>query len=384
MRVLHIITSLGAGGAERSLAEMLPAFDAAGIESSIACMVRKPDGVHESVESAGYTVRVVGADRLKATRRIRRVIGAWEPDIVHTTLFDADVLGRLAALGKPCKVLTSLVNTTYDGVRVADTGINPFKFAAAKAVDRTTARYMTDHFHAISSAARDSAIRHMGIPSDRITVVNRGRNLERLGTPSRERRAAVRCKLDLPSDAEVVLHTGRQELQKGLGALLEAIVTLMAERPHLVMLQAGREGKATQDLHRIMINAGVATRIRFLGHRADVGDLLAASDVFVFPSIYEGAGGSVLEAMAMRVPIVVSDIPALSDVVEPGRAGVVVPVGDRSALAQAIGHLLDHPDEAAQMADRAQRIFLDRFTLERSVEGMVDLYGKVLAEGKVL
>lgn len=381
LRVLHVISGLGTGGAERSLAEMLPLLSDAGVTSSIVCLAEKPKGVHAQVVQAGFPVTVVGTSRLAAPVRIRRTISEWKPDIVHTTIFDADVLGRIASVARPCKLVTSLVNTTYDGVRIADSGVNRTKLAAAKAVDRFTALRFTDHFHAISDAVKDSAVTHLGIAPDRVTVVERGRDLGRLGNPSPERRKAVRRALGLPLDAEVVLNVGRQEPQKGQSDLLDAVAKLATARPRLVMLQVGREGKASRDLHRIATNSGLAPRTRFLGHRDDVGDLLAAADVFAFPSIYEGLGGSVLEAMAMRVPIVVTDVPALVDVVEAGRGATVVPVCDPSALAQAIGDLLDHPEEAALLAEQARQIFFNRFTLERSVNGMVELYHNVAAGG---
>lgn len=379
MRVLHIISSLGAGGAEQSLAEMLPMFSESGVESALVCLSRAHEGVHDRVVSSGYGVRVVGTARATALPRIRRAIKDFRPDVVHTTISEANMLGRIAAAGLPCRVMSSLVNTTYDGVRMADPGINRHKLAAAKAVDRFTARHMTDHFHAISEAVRDSAVTHLGISPDRVTVVERGRDLARLGEPSAARRRAARDALGLPEEAEVVLNIGRQDYQKDHATLLEAVAKLAPRRPRLVLLQAGRDGKATPEVRRLASEMSLGDRVRLLGFRSDVGDLLAAADVFAFPSIYEGLGGSVLEAMAMRVPIVVTAVPALEEVVESGRGARVVPVGDASALAEAIDGLLEDRAAAAETAMRARQIFMERFTLQRSAERMVGLYRRVAA-----
>ncbi len=379
MHVLHVINGLGTGGAERSLAEMLPLMREAGVESTIACLSRKSEGVHASVEVAGFPVHVIGSERVRAIRRLRALIDALRPDLVHTTIFEADLLGRLAAVGKPCKVLTSLVNTTYDGVRVADAELNPMKVRAAQALDSLTARRLTDQFHAITAAVRDSAVKHLGIDAQRVTVVERGRSLDRLGAPSADRRRAVRAALELADDTEVVLNVGRQEPQKAQAVLLEAIAKLAPSRPRLTLLQAGREGKSTAELQSAASDLGLADRVRFLGHRDDVGDLQSAADVFAFPSVYEGLGGSVLEAMAMRTPTVVTDVPALVEVVEGGRGGLVVPVGDPSALARAVERLLDDQQFAAGLAEQAAAIFDSRFTLERSAARMVNLYAHVSA-----
>lgn len=377
LRVMHVISSLGAGGAERSLGEMLPMMRDRGIDSLVVCLLRREHGVHEVVERQGFDVRVVGASRWKASPRIRRIINGWRPDIVHTTIFEADVLGRIAAAGYPCKVVTSLVNT-YDGMRVADPTVARQKEAAARFVDGLTARRLNDHFHAISPAVRDSAVSRLRIDPSRITVVPRGRDRSRLGEPSLARRAAVRQSLGLPPSAEVVLNIGRQEPQKGQSVLIEALAMLAPSRPDLFLLQAGREGKSSAQLRKLASELGVLHKIRFLGFRDDVGDLLAGADVFAFPSFYEGLGGSVLEAMAMNVPVVVTDIPALVDVVESHRGGCVVPVGDPRALAKAVDRLLRDRRAATAIAARARRIFVDRFTLDRSVDGMVGMYYSVI------
>ena len=377
MRVLHAIDSLGSGGAERSLCDLLPIFRAAGIDSAVVCGIDRGGSIRDEVLRQGVSVHIVGTNRLVALARMRQRVADWRPHIVHTTLFESDILGRVASFGTSARVLTSLVSTTYDGVQLADARVRPVKLRAAKTVDRLTAQHLTDHFHAISHAVKDSAITHLGLEPEQVTVIERGRDLTRLGRPSDQRRSEARARLAIPADADVVLNVGRQEPAKGHATLVEATAKLATRRPGVVLLQVGREGKETARLRRLASHAPEGV-VRFLGHRDDVGGLLAAADVFVFPSVYEGLGGSVLEAMAMRVPVVASHIPALSEVLDDGRAGELVPVGDPSALAQAIEHVLDHRDEAARMAERAERIFFERFTLERSAARMVELYDKVL------
>src|SRR5205823_1865576 len=105
-----------------------------------------------------------------------------------------------------------------------------------------------------------------------------------------------------------------QERQKAQWALLEAVPRLVERQPDVVVLVAGREGNATSELALRMRDPIVRAHVRVLGHRADVPDLLAASDVFAFPSIFEGLGGSVIEAMALGLPIVASDLSALREV----------------------------------------------------------------------
>ena len=114
--------------------------------------------------------------------------------------------------------------------------------------------------------------------------------------------------------------------------------------------------------------------IRSYGYREDVPDLLAAADVFVFPSIFEGLGGALIEAMALGLPIVASDLAAVREVVEEGRNAVLVPSSSPRALADALDALLDDRRRAAAFGARSREIFIERFTADRSTRRMIELY----------
>lgn len=378
MRVLFVINSLGAGGAERSLAEMLVPLSKAGVEPVVACFDRRQEGSAEEVLAAGFDVRFLAARRMPARiRELRKLIRALRPDVVHTTLFEADVAGRLAAVGTGVPVLTSLVNTTYDPVRRGDPNIRAAALGAYRVVDGWTARHLTAHLHAITQAVKDSAVATLGIPAERVTVIERGRDPGRLGTPGAPRRRSARLGLGLADDDEVLVNVARHEYQKGQATLLEAMAVLAPRRPRLVLLQAGRQGHASEDLHRLAGRLALGDRVRLLGHRTDVPELLAAADLFVFPSLYEGLGGAVVEAMALGLPVVASDLPALREVVEPGRNALLVPRESPEALADAISRLLDDDGRRRDFAARSRQIFEQRFTLGPSADRMVALYGEV-------
>jgi glycosyltransferase involved in cell wall biosynthesis len=120
--------------------------------------------------------------------------------------------------------------------------------------------------------------------------------------------------------------------------------------------------------------------VRFLGHRRDVPEILAAADVFAFPSLWEGLGCSVLEAMALGLPIVASDLEPIREVVEDGRCAVLVPPRTPGALASAISSLLDDRPRAEDLGREGREIFRRRFTLERSTQRMVELCRRVAGQ----
>lgn len=302
-----------------------------------------------------------------------------KPRLLHTTLFDADIVGRLAAMGTRVPVLTTLANTTYDAARVAgDANLSRGKLNLVRAVDAMTARGLTDHFHAVSEAVKESAVKHLGINPDKVTVVRRGRDPVRLGRRTEDRRRMAREKLGFGPDARLVLTVGRHEYQKGQVYLIEAFAALSARQPTAVLLVAGREGNATATLHRKTQENGVADRVRFLGHRADVGDLMSAADVFAFPSLWEGLGGGLIEALALEVPIVSSDLTATREVVgEDGSSGILVAPGDVNALASAIEALLDDPELRRQAVGRSRKRFETEFLLADRSQDLIELMNRV-------
>lgn len=381
MKLLYLINGLGAGGAERSLAELLPYFHDAGIETTIACLRARSIGVESDVRLTGCDLLFLpSGGRVAWIRAFRRLIRKTRPDLVHTTLFDSHLVGRLAAAGTGVPVLSSLVGTPYVSQRQADRNLNRFGFFLVQAVDGWTSRHLTTHFHAITRAVSDSYVGALRIAPQRITVVERGRDPVRLGTPGDDRRRRVRDALGIAPDGKVIITVGRQEYPKGQSFLLRAMASLGATHPEAVLLIAGREGTMTPQLRALHHELGLGERVRFLGHRSDVPDLLAASDVFVFPSLFEGLGGALIEAMGLGLPVVASDIPALREVVEEGRSATLVEAASPTAIADAIADLLDDGSKRQAYGTRGMEIFRERFAISRSAERMISLYRRLIVD----
>ena len=373
-----MIDGLGTGGAERSLAEMLPRLVDAGIEPIITCLYRRKEGIAQDVLRQEVDVRYLSGTNV-ATRalELRRSLVKEKPDLIHTTLYGASLVGRFASIRVGSPLLTSLVSTPYAPARLKDPNVGPVSLEVVRQIDGWTARHLTTHFHAITRAVKAAAVTTLGIDPERITVIERGRESARLGEPSPERRRRVRRALGLSEADEVVVHVGRQEFPKGHRYLVEAVERIASRRPRLVLLMVGRRGHVSSELDRLVSRSSHA-RIRWTGHRDDVPDLLAAADLFVFPSVFEGLGGAVIEAMALGLPIVASDLDAIREVVEDGRNAVLVPPASPQALADAMVTLLDDRGKMAEFGARSREIFVERFTADRSVPRMIELYRQVV------
>jgi glycosyltransferase involved in cell wall biosynthesis len=383
VRVLFVITSLGAGGTERSTALLLPHLRDLGVEATVVCLVHRDEGDERRVVEAGFDVRVLDARRFPGrVRALRGIIGELRPDVVHTAVFDADQVGRVAAAATDVPVLGSLVNTPYVAARLEDPNVDRWKLEAVRLVDTATARTLGTHFHAVTEGVALDAVRTLGLRRDRITVVERGRDPDALGRRTPERRARARASLALPDDAEVILAVGREEYQKGHSHLVDALALLAPTRPGAVVVVAGRAGNASASIDDAVRRRGLGDRVLRLGHRDDVADLLCAADVFALPSLYEGTAGAAIEALAMETPIVSSDLAGTRGVLVDGADARLVPVGDAAALARALGGVLDDRVAAGELADRGRKVFDERFTLSRSAERMAALYDSVASRGR--
>lgn len=187
----------------------------------------------------------------------------------------------------------------------------------------------------------------------------------------------MRDRLRLDSNAEVVLAVGRQEYQKGHRHLIDAFARVSESRPQARLLIAGREGHATKDIAKRISDLGLNDLVTVLGHRDDVADVMATADLFVFPSLYEGLGGALIEAMALGLPVVASDLPALREVVQEGENADLVPPGDAHSLALAIFGLLDDSDRRLRYAEKSLQIFSSEFQADVATERMLELLAGV-------
>jgi glycosyltransferase involved in cell wall biosynthesis len=379
VHVLYLIDSLSTGGAERSLAELAPGYAARGIRLDVAYFHERP-GVHEDLARAGAGLfHLGGSGRVARTRRTLRLLRQRRPDLLHTTLFEADVAGRVASGFARVPVVSSLVNLAYGPEQLTDPSLRPWRVDAARRLDALTARRVV-RFHAITESVADVMTERLHLRRERVEVIPRGRDPEVLGRRTVERRAEARARLEVPDDAPLVFAAARQEFQKGLDVLVDAFPTVLAGAPAARLVVAGREGALTRRLREAVTRLGLEPTVRFLGARTDVLDLMCGADVFAFPSRWEGLGVAVLEAMALEAPIVASDLPAVREVVGgDGERALLVPPDRPAALADALLRTLADPDAAAARASAARERFLEAFTLDRVADATVSFYDRALS-----
>jgi glycosyltransferase involved in cell wall biosynthesis len=323
VRVLHVISEMGTGGAEALVAGMARAGDEYGWESAVASggghradALRVPHfEVPLARRSAGGVVRAA-----KATRTAYR---AFRPDVVVAHNVGASAVARLAML----PLHRAPLLTVFHGVSATDHG------SAVRVLRRTS-----DAVVAVASATADR-LRDAGL--GQVTVI---RNAV-FPTPPRVDRHTVRSALGAAADVPIALCLARMEPQKRHDVLLEAWARIGGWS---VLWLAG-DGSLRSSLEQQARDLGIDDRVRFLGNRCDVPDLLAAADLTVLTSDWEGMPIAVLESLAAGVPVVATDVDGVAEALADG-GGVVVPRGEPQAVADAVRSLLSNADTRAAVA----------------------------------
>ena len=385
VELLHVIETLGSGGAERLLKTNLAHLDRKRFRSSVVTIRANGDHWRAPIEALGVPVETLGvrtkSDLPGAVRRLRRRLSEREVTLVHTHLWEANVVGRLAGRLAGVPVISSIHNPDYEpAVWLAGRQGHPAKRHFFLALDRITARVATARMIAVSEYVRQSAHDHLRFPLERIDVVYNPIDLDELQRHPSYDRNALLAELGLPADALVLLNVARLSPQKGLDVAIDALPQILDShsRAHLVSVGALDHRAWVETLKRQCKKRGVSKRVHFLGPRRNVPDLLRASDVFVFPSRFEGLGLALIEAMALGCVCVAADIGPIGEFVRDGIDGLLVPPGDAAALAEAVARALDDDGQRTRLSRAAADSAARRFDPWVGAERLQAVYERVL------
>lgn len=350
--------------------EVLPELRNHGIETTVVTLLPDDDALAGRLSALEVECHGLGGkswpDRVTT---LSRLIRTQNPDLVHTSLTWSDLIGRACCAGVDVPVVTSLVNSSYGPAHRSHSQYGSWAVRGWQGIDTLMSR-RTTLFHAVSHEVRRVMARRLWIPAHRIRVVYRGRDEGRLGTWTPTRRSEARRALGISEDAPVIAAVGRTDHQKAVEVTIAAVARLQQSYPGLHLLVIGRNGDAGADARRAASNL---PNVCFLGHRSDVADLMCAADCLSFPSRWEGLPGTVIEALALRLPVVASDIEPVKEVLG-GVPWPLVGVDNAEALADGLASILEKRIPVSTLRDQGRARFADTFTVKRAATGMVDLY----------
>ena len=221
---------------------------------------------------------------------------------------------------------------------------------------------------AVSDEVRLSMLDEIGPVDDKIVVIANGVDVERYGDASNS--GTLRSELGLKPDDFIMVMVGTFKRQKGHIHLIEA-ASLLREAHQSVRILVVGDGELRAEIEDRARQAQLDGMLRFLGSRRDIPRLLAASDCFVLPSLWEGLPIALLEAMAAGLPCIATDVSGTRQVVVPDATGMLVPPGDSSALATAMEDMLANTDGARQMGEAGKRRVESLFSARKQTEDHV-------------
>lgn len=351
MKLFHLITTLDIGGAENHLLSLLLRLPRGEFEIELGYL-KGAGGLAARFREAGIAVTDFRLKHAADAAVVRRLAHAFKgADLVHTHLFKADVFGAAAA--KIAGVRRLVSSKHNEDQYLKDLAAGMIGRMAARAADRVVC---------ISEAVR-AFMAKRGLRADRLQVIPYGLEIRPVDLSRRE---AVRAELGAKAGEVLVGTMGRLEEQKGQRFLIDAMRQIPAR---LAIV-----GKGSLEAPLRARAAALGDRCVFAGFRADVNAVMSAFDVFALPSLWEGFGLVLLEAMAAARPVVAAASGAIPEIVVHGETGLVVPPGDEAALARALAELVGDPARARAMGEAGRRRLEERFPLERMIDAYVALY----------
>ena len=373
--VLHLCDKLGAGGASihgvsRLLSWWFPLCEKQGYLPRL-CVLRPRDKAGAYLEERGIEVRYLARSKFDP-RTITDVIAEirrLRPDLLHLHGYGAWTFGRLAArwTKTPVVLHEHMVDETVPFVqRISD------KLLAND-----------DPTCVVSQAVHEFCVQRRHIRPDNAFVVPNGVSLSEFQTPSQSSIDKLRGQLGIDADTPTIGAVGRLDPRKGYEYLIRAVPILRADYPNVVVIIAG-DGELEEPLKRLSAHLGVEDNVKFLGFWRDVGALLAVVDVVAIPSLSEGFSLSAVEAMAMRKPIVSTNVGGLGEVLTHQESALIVQERDSEDLANKIIMLLRDPELAERLGRVAEGVAHKNYDIEESVEKICDIYEQTLSGRDIL
>jgi glycosyltransferase involved in cell wall biosynthesis len=372
MKIIHVAKVAGIAGSEGHLIQLLPRLRAAGIDARMIVLGaagHKPGDLIEALRAQG-----VPADLMPVAwhidpgliLRLRDHFRAERPDIVHTHLIHADLHASPAArsAGVP-HVVGTRHNTDRFRAWLPFRAINRWLWA------------QTDRGIAISDAVRKFIYQYEGARPGQVQTIYYGFEPPPDDPGDAARQADLRRELAIPPEAPLIGSICRLIEQKGLSYALQAFAQVLQRAPNAHYLIAG-DGRLRGELERQVQALGLADRVHFLGWRSDTHAIYEAMDVFLAPSLWEGFGLVLLEAMGHSLPVIGSTAGAIPEIVIDGETGLLAPPADAAALVEPLARLLTDREAARRMGQAGRKRLETTFSVERMVGETIRFYEGVI------
>jgi len=362
VKILQVTTHFNIGGITNYIMSLSKALRGRNVLTVVATsggnMEQELDVLGIKHERLGIDTKFeFGPKVIRSAFRIKDIIRREKIDLMHAHSRVSQVACRIASY--------------FTGVPYVTTCHGYFKKRSRGLVDTWGAKVI-----AISDAVRKHLIEDLGVDASRIEVIYNGVDMEKFllkypGDALEDVRKAIGFK-----KGPVVGTIGRLSSVKGQRFLIHAMPYIISQVPdaQAVIVGSGEEDIPLKNLARSL---HLTDRVSFMRSDPDTARILSVMDVFVFPSIKEGLGLALLEAMASGVPCVASDIGGIKDIIGNNERGILVPVGDSEKLAKAVVRLIQDPAARSELALKGRAAVMEKYTIDRMADEILKLYEKI-------
>jgi len=366
--VMHVINAYALGGAEKLVFDIASGMDKTKFDVFVCSIAARGDEIERAVrhdlENRG--VKTLSLDKAPCKQRLHSILKLakilWKNkiDIVHTHCPSPDFYGCLAAFICRVPLVLSTIHNTAGYSRCNEKVLGYFSY-----------KYI-----AISEQVQKYAVSGLHIPTHKIALIHNGINMEKFKRPSVIKEDKL-AELGIAGNKKIITNIGRVAEQKGQLYLIQAAKIILKQFPDVHFLILGddqSDKKLAQELKQIVKTENLNDYITFAGVRQDVPEILAITDVFAFPSLWEGFSLVTLEVMAAGVPMVATDVGSIREVLVDRENGLIVPPKDVAALAEGIKFMLSDPERAKAMGLKGKKAVQEKFAIENTVRGYEELY----------
>lgn len=371
IKLLHLITTFSVGGAEMHLLSLIRGLLATGDYHITVAFFKE---AAEEARSLVPDFRALGIEvvdlRMRARMdifaliRLYKLLRITKPDIVHTHLFRADLFGPLVAKLTGIPVVLSSVHNVESFYQ------NPLVQIALR-----TSYRLCDYIITISDAVKLPLVNSVRVPASKLRRIHYGLDW----TPS-EIENAERLRMEYGfTDKDIVIGTvGRFVEQKGHRYLIESFAHIRQKVPQAKLLIVGQGKELRKELGLLISRLRLENDVVLTGYKDNIPALMHAIDLFALPSLWEGLGLVLLEAMAAGKPVVASAVDAIPEIVVDGTTGFLVPAKDSVALADAISCVLLEPVLWQKFGEAGRARVRENFTSRSMVEKTCQVYEAAL------
>lgn len=371
MKVLWIIDGLGPGGAESLMVPLLSSLKECNVHSRVCVLqVRSGNPIGDELKKLGVPVDLLPIKNLRNPLDIFRLmnyIRQHKPDVIHTQLETSDALGTIAARLLHIPSVSTLHTLEQHGTRKRKRWRNALRWNSLNMFARRVI------------AVSDVAHRHyisLGFRSEKLITLYNGIDLKKFRTETE----ATLNKNDIfgvPNESTVLTTVAVLREPKGIQYLLHALPAIIEKVPNLYYAVIG-DGPYRQNLEQLSSTLGIRERVLFMGYRSDIPEILAASDLFVLPTLVEALPTVLFEAMAAGVPVIVSNVGGVPEIVEHDVNGLLIPPADSTVLATACLRLLLDEALCNRLTTAARATVANRFDVRQQAGRLIALYDQMV------